>query len=264
VQCPYHGVQVAGDGTVVRVPGMPGCHLEGKRLARSLPAKEHAGAIFAYLGDERHSQPVELAFPESLTSPDHSHFLAYAEWDCPWRFAVENVLDPSHGAFLHRESHTMSVGADAAEYRIEESEHGFLFEKTNQQGVNFDWVSLERTGIDWLQLSIPYPPTAGPGGAFGIVGTVTPITEVRSAIFFWRTRKVSGWERDSWRFLYKNAIEERHWEVLEQDRTLLERMADDADAFENLYQHDLALARFRRMLRKEARAQAQPDDPATS
>jgi len=256
VQCAYHGLQVAGDGTVIRVPGMPGCHLEGKQLARSLPTVEHAGTIFSFLGGEMHSQPCELTFPRPLVDPEISHFLAYAEWDCPWRFAMENVLDPQHGAFLHRESHSMKEGEQSAHYRIEESEDGFLFEKTDQHGVNFDWVALRRSGIDWLELSIPYPPSAGPGGTFGIVGMVTPITERRSAIFFWRCRRVSGWERDSWRFLYKTLIEERHWEVLEQDRIMLEHMMPDADALENLYQHDLALSRYRRMLRKEAHAQS--------
>jgi len=35
VACLYHGVQVDGTGTVVSVPGMPGCALEGKRATAS-------------------------------------------------------------------------------------------------------------------------------------------------------------------------------------------------------------------------------------
>lgn len=257
IQCAYHGVQVDAAGTIVSVPGMPGCRLEGKQLARSLPCEEHAGAIFAYLGDDRHPAPRDLEYPPPLVDSEYSNFLAYVEWECPWRFAVENVLDPSHGAFLHRKSHTMADGDFAAQYRIQESETGFVFEKTTQRDVNFDWVALRRTGVDWLELTIPYPPSGGPGGAFGIVGMVTPITESRSAVFFWRYRKVSGWQRDSWRFLYKTTIEERHFEVLEQDRTLLEAMAPDADKYENVYQHDLGLARYRRMVKAEAREQAE-------
>jgi hypothetical protein len=102
-------------------------------------------------------------------------------------------------------------------------------------------VELCRTGIDWVDLSIPYPPTAGPGGSFGIVGMGTPIDEGTTAVFFWRYRKVSGWERDVWRFLYRTKLEARHWHVLEQDRVMLEAMADDADQAENLYQHDLGV-----------------------
>ena len=67
----------------------------------------------------------------------------------------------------------------------------------------------------------------------------TPIDENTTAVFFWRYRRVTGWERDVWRFLYRTVLEERHWVVLEQDRVMLEAMAPDADSAENLYQHDL-------------------------
>ena len=107
-----------------------------------------------------------------------------------------------------------------------------------------------------IDLSIPYPPTAGPGGSFGIVGLGTPIDADRTAVFFWRYRKVSGWERDTWRFLYRTKLEARHWHVLEQDREMLELMASDADQAENLYQHDLGVVRLRRLYRTLAEEQA--------
>lgn len=256
IQCAYHGVQVNGEGTVVSVPGMPGCNLEGKQIVPSLPVHEVAGAVLAYFGDDKHPAPCELTIPEPLDDPEISHFLCYAEWSTPWRFAMENVLDPMHGAFLHRESHSMYAGDTAAQFRIRETARGFVFEKTTQHGVNFDWAEYAHTGVDWLLLEIPYPPTAGPGGPFGIVGMITPITAEQTAVFFWRYRKVSGWQRDVWRFLYKTKIEERHWNVIEQDRRMLEAMAPDADAAENPYQHDLGVIRIRRMLRRAARQQA--------
>jgi phenylpropionate dioxygenase-like ring-hydroxylating dioxygenase large terminal subunit len=255
--CQYHGVQVGGDGTVLSVPGMPGCNLEGKRLVPSPPVKEVAGAVLAYIGDEQHPQPVELHVPERLTDPAISSFLCYAEWKAPWRFAMENLLDPMHGAFLHRDSHSMSGGETSARFRIRETERGFFFEKTDQRGVNFDWVEYCRTGIDWVDLEIPYPPTAGPGGSFGIVGMGTPIDEETTAVFFWRYRRVEGWQRDVWRFLYKTKLEDRHWAVLEQDRLMLEAMAADADQGENLYQHDLGVVRLRRLYRNLAEEQAE-------
>ncbi|WP_342610765.1 aromatic ring-hydroxylating dioxygenase subunit alpha [Streptomyces albidoflavus] len=256
VACLYHGVQVDGEGTVVKVPGLPGCNLEGKRLVTSLPVREEHGAVFAWFGDEAHPEPAPLVLPERLTDPDTAGFLNYAEWGAPWRFYIDNVLDPMHGAFLHGTSHSMAGGAKSARFRIRETGHGFFFEKTDQVGVNFDWVEFGRTGVDWVDLEIPYQPYAGPGGAFGIVGMVTPITATESAIFHWRTRAVQGWERDSWRFLYRMTLEARHHEVLEQDRTMLEEMPEDADTGENLYQHDLGVVRIRRMYRADAARQA--------
>ncbi len=258
IACQYHGVQVGGDGTVLSVPGMPGCNLEGKRLVPSLPIREVAGAVLAYVGDDQHPEPGALTVPERLTDPEISAFLCYVEWKAPWRFAMENLLDPMHGTFLHRESHSMGAGETSARFRIRESDRGFFFEKTDQRGINFDWVEYCRTGVDWVDLEIPYPPTAGPGGPFGIVGMSTPIDAGSTAVFFWRYRRVQGWERDVWRFLYKTKLEDRHWAVLEQDREMLEAMAPDADQAENLYQHDLGVVRLRRLYRNLAGEQAAP------
>ena len=44
--CPYHGVEVRCDGTVTKVPGSPGCKLEGSRAALAFHAREAHGAIF--------------------------------------------------------------------------------------------------------------------------------------------------------------------------------------------------------------------------
>ncbi len=256
IACRYHGVQIDGAGTVLSVPGMPGCSLEGKQLVRALPVREVAGAVLAWFGLDPAAEPGPLELPEPLVDEGISNFLCYVEWDAPWRFALENVLDPMHGAFLHRESHTMFGGQTTARFRVRETDRGFFFEKTDQRGVNFDWVEFCRTGVDWMDLEIPYPATAGPGGPFGIVGIGTPIDEHHTAVFFWRYRRVTGWELDVWRFLYRTKLEQRHWQVLEQDREMLEGMAVDADRAENLYQHDLGVLRLRRLYKTQADEQA--------
>lgn len=46
------------------------------------------------------------------------------------------------------------------------------------------------------------------------------------------------------------------WEVLEQDRVMLEAMPADADQRENLYQHDLGVVRLRRLYQAAAEAQS--------
>ncbi|MFJ3670448.1 Rieske 2Fe-2S domain-containing protein [Streptomyces sp. NPDC090106] len=262
VACWYHGVEVDGTGKVAAVPGLPGCNLEGKTLVTSLPVREAGGAVLAWFGDEEHPEPGELTVPDPLADDEISAFLCYAEWDVPWRYAMENLLDPMHGAFLHSESHTMFGGDTRAKFRIRETDRGYFFEKTDQRGVNFDWVELCHTGVDWVDLSIPYPPSAGPGGAFGIVGMACPVDAGRTGVFFWRYRKVRDWQRDTWRFLYRTLIEARHWDVLEQDRVMLEGLPQDADQHENLYQHDLGIVRLRRMYQAQAKRQSTAGQPA--
>jgi hypothetical protein len=112
-----------------------------------------------------------------------------------------------------------------------------------------------------MRLEIPYPKTGGPGGNFAIIGCLTPITPELMAVFFWRCRKVSGWQRNTWRFLYRNRLEARHWAVLEQDRVMMEQMEPNANQREHLYQHDMGLVRLRRHLRRLAQEQLDAMNP---
>jgi phenylpropionate dioxygenase-like ring-hydroxylating dioxygenase large terminal subunit len=255
IACGYHGVQVNKDGIAVAVPGSPGCKLEGRQATRVFPTHETNDVIFAYVGDDQHKTPVELTLPEQLTSPDFASFLCYAEWRGDYRYVYDNVMDPMHGTFLHKQSHSMSFGDTQARFRIRDTETGFVFEKEGQRNVNFDWTEFGDTGTHWLRLEIPYPKNGGPGGNFHIVGIYTPIAENIAGVFHWRCRRVSGWQRDAWRFLYKNRLEARHWAVLEQDRAMLEQFDPDACNHEFLYQHDMGVVRLRRYLRNKAEAQ---------
>ena len=255
IACGYHGVQVDKNGVAVSVPGSPGCALEGRKATRTFPTREVAGMIFAYIGDKLHPEPPELVLPEQLTSPEYSRFLCYTEWGGDYRYVIDNVMDPMHGTFLHKQSHSMSFGDTRAEFQVRDTPTGFFFEKTGQRNVNFDWSEWGDTGVHWLRLEIPYPKSGGPGGNFHIVGTYTPIGPAMAAVVHWRCRKLTGWQRDTWRFLYKNRLEARHWHVLEQDRIMLENYEPGANKREMLYQHDIGLVRARKYLRNKAEKQ---------
>ncbi len=253
--CWYHGTEIDKDGVVVDVPAVDECPLIGEKAVKSYPAFERMGGIFVYFGDALHPEPVEVDLPEEFTSDEWEGMLCTAHWRCNYRYAIDNVMDPMHGAYLHAESHSMAEGDKAAKMRIRSTDDGLMFEKVGQRGVNFDWVEFIDSGAIWMRLAIPYRRNAGPGGLFGIVGFVTPIDAENCRVFFWRTRKCQGWQRDTWRFMYKNRLEGLHWDVLEQDRIVLEGMERDARDHEFLYQHDTGLARVRRLLRKEAEGQ---------
>ena len=255
IACGYHGVQVDAQGVAVSVPGAPGGKLEGTKSTKVFPVQERNGLVFAYVGDDLQAAPPKLELPEELSSDEFSSFLCYAEWNADYRYVIDNVMDPMHGTFLHKQSHSMSFGETQAEFRIRDTATGFVFEKEGQRNVNFDWTEYGHTGALWLRLEIPYPKTGGPGGNFHIIGMYTPISENTAAVIHWRCRKVSGWQRNAWRFLYKNRLEARHWHVLEQDRTMLEQCDPDANKHENLYAHDMGLVRLRRILRNQATQQ---------
>ncbi|MGO3396203.1 MAG: 3-phenylpropionate dioxygenase, partial [Serratia proteamaculans] len=138
---------------------------------------------------------------------------------------------------------------------LEPTDSCFIFKKNGQIGVNFDWVEFGSSGAYWMRLSIPYKKRFGPGGHFWIIGMVVPEDKDHCRVFFWRIRQVKDWQRDMWRFMYRNRLESLHWDVLEQDRIVLENMAPNARGREYLYQHDVGLSRLRRMMQKEAQKQ---------
>ncbi len=254
--CAYHHVEILNDGTVAAVPGMSDCPLVGEKLVRTFPAIEFRDAVFAYFGDAAQPDPPSFLPPEQLRSEAWSAFLAYAEWECPYRYVVDNLLDPMHGAFLHTGTETLGKGNRQARFRFRDTTHGFHFEKDNQTNVDFDAVEFFDDGGQFhFSIEIPYPATGSPGGNFWITCYCTPIDDTSTAFFAWRSRELDGWQRDVWRFLYKNRWEERHYFVMIQDRDLLEAIHNDAEDFENLYQHDTALVRVRRQWREQAQRQ---------
>ena len=145
--------------------------------------------------------------------------------------------------------------------KLLKTDEGFLVSRVAQVGDNFDWTDMVvRDDTMYCRLDIPYPPAGGPGGPFRIIGFVTPVDERRCRVYFWRLRQVQGVAREAWRFLYRSTFEHRHWNVLEQDREMLENMPDDARKREMLYQHDVGVSRMRVMLKQSAREQLEAED----
>jgi phenylpropionate dioxygenase-like ring-hydroxylating dioxygenase large terminal subunit len=270
VSCAYHGFEIDATGTIAAVPATADCPLVGRQSVRVYPVREIAGAIFVYFSDQPAVEPPEPALPEELTSPEWSSFLFTTEWRCNWQVALDNRVDPIHGSFLHTGTFTLGYGRKDAELQVEKTEHGFQTVRDNQRGVNIDWheVDFRPGNMLLVRTEIPYPPSAG-GGSFRINGHPTPIDERRTFVWFFRSRKISGWQRELWRFLYVNRLEARAFTVVEQDRVMLEAIPLEARRREALVQSDIAVGRLRRLVRAEAERQlaarsSLPNLPATA
>jgi phenylpropionate dioxygenase-like ring-hydroxylating dioxygenase large terminal subunit len=257
ISCWYHGLTLDGHGTIRSVPALPGCSLEGKKAVAAYPVVEKANCLFAYFPTAASPEPVPFDLPEEFDSPDWSHFLCTSRWQGNYQLALDNLVDPMHGSYLHAKSYTLAYGAKSDRMKVERTATGFVVSREGQHGVNFDWTEYCFTGADWVRLDLPYPKGAGPGGMFRILGFVTPIDERACQVFFWRLRKVSGWQRDLWRFMYRNRLEERHWNVLEQDRIVIEGIAPGVT--EMLYQHDIGVSYLRRLLATRAKRLAEAE-----
>lgn len=256
ITCGYHGVQVDGSGRVVSVPAVTNCPLEGRRLVRSYPIIEHYQAIWAYFGDETHPLPPPLELPEELTSPEWTGMLHQDVWNAHYQYIFDNLCDPMHGPYLHGRTYTQQYGPKSDKIKVEQKEHGIEVFREGQRGINFDWMELVYDDSNhYCRVEIPLPPTAGPGGPMQIIFYVTPIDDRHTRIHVWRLRKVSGWQRDLWHFLFKYRLRGFVDAVLAQDRVAMDAMPP-WPAPENLYQHDIGVVRMRRHMREVANSQA--------
>ena len=254
--CAYHGVQVDGSGRVVRVPALADCPLEGRKLVRAYPVIEHYHAIWAYFGDEKHPAPAPLELPAELVSPEWSGMLHFDTWEAHYRYIHDNLCDPMHGPYLHAKSYTLSGGSRTDQVAVQKTEQGFANVRVSQKRGNIDLLEfVDNASTYYTRVEVPLPPTAGPGDIMRIIFYVTPIEDNRSQIHGWRLRKVSGWQRDLWHFLFKVRLRNFTNAVLEQDKRALSAMPPWPPA-ENLYQHDLGVVRVRKHLRDAAHSQA--------
>ena len=251
LQCWYHGFRFDGQGQCTAVPAEgPDSPLPGRVSIAGYPVQEHGGLIWAYIGEVDLFPPPPLTLPEELHQPDEwSFFIARARWKANWLLAFDNLLDPMHGSYLHATSYTLRYGSKEDRLRVRDLEDGFIVEREQQRGVNFDWTEVHDTGTIWVRLDIPYPKTAGPGGPFRILGWVTPVDASECLVHFLRLRHVAGWQRALWRSLYKLRLEANHWRVLEQDRAILESQRGlSSRLWEHLSQTDVGVIRLRRIL----------------
>ena len=260
IGCRYHGVIVDGEGVVQRVPAMPECALEGRKALKNFSVTEANDAVFVYVPSVEQPEPPKLMLPKELVSDEWTGFLCTSVWETNYRYALDNLADPMHGCYLHSESFTLAFGSKQDLMKLDKTDDGFRIERVEQVGENFDWTEFKvHPGVMFCFLDIPYPPAAGPGGFMRIVGFVSPVDARTCKVFFWRLRKVQGLARHSWRFLYRARLEENHWNVLEQDRVMLEGMPDDARKREMLYQHDLGVSRIRQLLTRAAKTQIEAE-----
>ena len=108
LQCAYHGLRFAGDGSCTLIPWeKQASDLNSKLCVTSYPTEEIGGYVWAYLGDVKKfpAPPIEDCLPEELLHPDRFiHFsLPTEEWDANWLLVIDGS-DTYHAVTLHAES----------------------------------------------------------------------------------------------------------------------------------------------------------------
>jgi len=260
LSCRYHGVEVAGDGTVTAVPAYPECPFVGRKMVRSYPVVEHFQGLWAWFGADPEAEPVALVFPSEFTSPEWTGFPITSTWQTNYQYVWDNVIDIMHPEYLHKDTQYFETGV-ANKVKVTNTATGFKVNREIDAGDNVEVMEFIDNGAFWFRVGFHAPAACGPGGNWRVYPLATPIDAHRSQVTIWRMRNVSGWQGDLFRFMFNTKLEQYNWAIVQEDRAMLEAMPA-WPAAENLYQHDIGPARLRRHVRDAARRMLEPRTPA--
>jgi 5,5'-dehydrodivanillate O-demethylase len=107
IRCFYHGWKYDSSGQCVEQPGEDPS-FKSKIKIRSYPTEEYLGLIFVYLGEG--AAPPLPRYPD-LDAGGIVHVLLSEEWPCNYFNRLDNLGDPVHVPFTHRESRSR-IGID--------------------------------------------------------------------------------------------------------------------------------------------------------
>ena len=252
LRCAYHGWCYDTTGQCVAIPTSKTAQtkLAPRLRLRSFEPQERAGLVWSYFSENEDGTAPPLIIPQELEDSAYSGFICESQWKANWILVLENLADPMHGPFLHGQSLTLGRGALEDDMRTTRNPDGFIVEREGQRGVNFDWSEFYCRDSLWVRLDIPLP--FGPKGILRILCFATPINGDSALVYFLRYRKLSGWRRAYWRFLYRTFWERQHFKVIEQDRVILEsQRGAQSRMAEHLANSDRGVTELRKLLREK-------------
>lgn len=253
LMCWYHGWRYDGAGQCTSIPSEGGpCDLAKSTRIRSYPTEEHGGLVFAYFSSDGREPHEPCPNPFELESREWSGFIIRHHWKgVSWFRAMENLIDPLHGPFLHAGTYTLGRTKghqDTIEIR-KNPDGSYHVGRKSQALVNFDYTEYHFP--NWFRLDIPYPWSAGPGGPMRILVFVCPFDRESTQVYMVRKRKITGWKFAIWWLLWHLRLERKMWDVINQDEAILaSQRASEALDSELLTQGDSGILLMRKLFRE--------------
>ncbi len=103
IECGYHGLTFDGTGTCTRVPGSE--KVPHVARVRAFPVQERYGFIWIWMGETRLADPAKIFSVHFWGEPGWGHNEPDAMmFDCNYLYVSDNLLDPSHVAWVHQSS----------------------------------------------------------------------------------------------------------------------------------------------------------------
>ncbi len=103
VECGYHGLTFDCSGTCIRVPGM--AKIPQSARVRSYPIVQRYGLLWVWMGDAEKADPAKIVEVEHWGDPDWGVNSGESmTLNCNYLYVTDNLLDPSHVAWVHQTS----------------------------------------------------------------------------------------------------------------------------------------------------------------
>ncbi|MGH7817341.1 MAG: Rieske 2Fe-2S domain-containing protein [Candidatus Binatia bacterium] len=277
ITCRYHGwtYNVADGVCVAALTDGPDSPIVGKAKVKSYRLEERKGLIWVFIGD---GQPPPMAddMPDEILGDEAVLGVRVTDRAGNWRLAAENGLDPSHAAYLHRNSWlTLFRKFPAAKTNVAPQivgpwvgySQGPPITDGNYPGLGIwpigEWWKRPRKGSPTkTQLRLPGFLRVDPFPTAGIVHFewYVPVDERHHRYFQFSVKWASGFK--AWRFRVAYWLWWRwlaHVQFNGQDAWMVKLMdpfyaEQDGWKRERLYRPDIGLTAWRKHCQENARA----------
>lgn len=103
IECGYHGLTFDCSGSCVRVPGQE--HIPAATNIHSYPVESRYGLVWIWMGDPALADMDTIFKIEQFGNPDWGiNKGAAMAFPCNYLYVTDNLLDPSHVAWVHQGS----------------------------------------------------------------------------------------------------------------------------------------------------------------
>lgn len=122
VECGYHGLTFDGSGACVAAPTQ-GDPIPKRARVRSYPVEDRYGFLWIWMGDKPAGPIIDI--PNMENPAWGSTAVGALTIDCNYLYVVDNLLDPSHVAWVHVTSFA-GAGTDNRPLDLEDIDDGVI------------------------------------------------------------------------------------------------------------------------------------------
>lgn len=263
VSCPYHGWTFDGSGQcVAALAEGPDSPLPRKTRTRAYPALERHHVIWAYMGDPDKVPDLDENIPHVAQAMSGSWpWFIHWDWDCNYLNSIDNNADAAHACFAHARCSQFLDQARYGKHYGLELECGGLevgMETTGPDHRGSHYASGWDMHVPGYIYFAPHPPIWPAGAIFWSV----PIDEGKVRVFTCAT--FHGEFKDRARAWIMQSVHWRKWGLpnniyhcnIGPDRAMVMGQGMLSDwRREHLSQTDVAVIKFRQMLKKAWQAE---------